>query len=94
MPLALLVMLAMVLPSAGGWGPREGVTAWAFGAAGLGAQRGIATAVVYGIMVFVACLPGAAVLVVAWLRRTRPLRRDKPPLSGGSSVCLTGPTSC
>ena len=40
LPIALLVMLAMVLPSVGGWGPREGVTAWAFGAAGLGVQQG------------------------------------------------------
>ena len=40
LPLALLVMMAMVLPSAAGWGPREGATAWAFGAAGLGAQHG------------------------------------------------------
>jgi hypothetical protein len=70
LPLALLVMLAAVLPNVGGWGPREGVTAWAFAAAGLGASRGVATAVVYGVMVFVACLPGAAVLVAAWLRRT------------------------
>ena len=36
LPLALLVMLAMVLPSVGGWGPREGATAWVFGAAGPG----------------------------------------------------------
>jgi uncharacterized membrane protein YbhN (UPF0104 family) len=71
LPIALLVMLAMVLPSAAGWGPREGVTAWAFGAAGLGAQRGVTTAVVYGVMVFVACLPGAVVLVVAWFHRIR-----------------------
>jgi uncharacterized membrane protein YbhN (UPF0104 family) len=71
LPITLLVMLAMVLPSAAGWGPREGVTAWAFGAAGLGAQRGVTTAVVYGVMVFVACLPGAVVLVVAWFRRIR-----------------------
>jgi glycosyltransferase 2 family protein len=72
LPLALLVLLAMVLPSAGGWGPREGVAAWVFGAAGLGAAQGVATAVVYGVMVLVACLPGAGVLVVAWLRqRTR-----------------------
>jgi glycosyltransferase 2 family protein len=71
LPLALIAMTGMVLPSAGGWGPREGVTAWAFGAAGLGAQRGVTTAVVYGVMVFVACLPGAAVLVVAWFRRIR-----------------------
>jgi uncharacterized membrane protein YbhN (UPF0104 family) len=72
LPLALLVMLAMVLPSVGGWGPREGVTAWAFGAAGLGAGQGVATAVVYGIMVLVASLPGAAFLVMAWFRRARP----------------------
>jgi uncharacterized membrane protein YbhN (UPF0104 family) len=69
LPLALLVMLAGVLPNVGGWGPREGVTAWAFAAAGLGTSLGVATAVVYGVMVFVATLPGAAVLVVAWLRR-------------------------
>ncbi len=79
-PLALLVMMATALPSAGGWGPREGVTAWAFGAAGIGAQRGVAVAVVYGIMVFVVCLPGAAVLVVTWLRRIRLSRRHEPSL--------------
>ncbi len=71
LPIALLVMAAMVLPSIGGWGPREGVTAWAFGAAGLGVQRGVSTAVVYGVIVFVASLPGAVVLVAAWLRGTR-----------------------
>ena len=80
LPIALLVLLAAALPSVGGWGPREGVTAWAFGAAGLGAQRGVATAVVYGVMVFVASLPGAIVLVVAWFRRTRSPKRKEPPL--------------
>jgi len=71
LPLALLVMLVMVLPSVGGWGPREGATAWAFGAAGLGAAHGVATATVYGVMVLVGTLPGAAFLVVSWLRRAR-----------------------
>jgi uncharacterized membrane protein YbhN (UPF0104 family) len=80
LPLALLAMTGMVLPSAGGWGPREGVTAWAFAAAGLGAQRGVTTAVVYGVIVFVACLPGAAVLVVAWFRRIRLPQRSQPQL--------------
>jgi uncharacterized membrane protein YbhN (UPF0104 family) len=84
LPIALLGMMAMVLPSAGGWGPREGVTAWAFGAAGLGAQRGVATAVVYGVMVFVACLPGAAVLVVAWFRRVRVPQRGQRRLRDGA----------
>jgi glycosyltransferase 2 family protein len=69
LPLALLVLVAAALPNVGGWGPREGVTAWAFAAAGLGASRGVATAVVYGVMVFVASLPGAVVLVAAWVRR-------------------------
>jgi hypothetical protein len=65
LPLALLVLLGAALPNIGGWGPREGVTAWAFAAAGLGASVGVATAVVYGVMVFVATLPGAAVLLFA-----------------------------
>jgi glycosyltransferase 2 family protein len=79
LPIALLVMLAMVAPNVGGWGPREGVTAWAFGAAGLGAQRGVAAAVLYGVMVLVASLPGAAVLIVAWFRRPgRPVRTPAP----------------
>jgi uncharacterized membrane protein YbhN (UPF0104 family) len=71
LPLALLVLAGAALPNVGGWGPREGVTAWAFAAAGLGASRGVATAVVYGVMVFVASLPGAAVLVAARARRMR-----------------------
>jgi glycosyltransferase 2 family protein len=69
LPLALLVVSAAALPNVGGWGPREGVTAWAFAAAGLGASSGVATAVAYGVMVFVASLPGAAVLAAAWVRR-------------------------
>jgi uncharacterized membrane protein YbhN (UPF0104 family) len=81
LPLALLVMLAMVLPSVAGWGPREGVTAWVFGAAGLGADRGVATAVVYGVMVLVASLPGAVVLLVAWVRRSGDPGRPASPLS-------------
>jgi uncharacterized membrane protein YbhN (UPF0104 family) len=80
LPIALIVLWAGVLPSVGGWGPREGLTAWLFGAAGLGAGRGVATGVVYGVMVLVACLPGAAVLVVAWFRGTRRTRRPKLPL--------------
>jgi uncharacterized membrane protein YbhN (UPF0104 family) len=75
-PLALLAMLAMVLPSVAGWGPREGAMAWAFAAAGLGAELGVATAVVYGVMVFVASLPGALLLVTAWVPRPAVARTD------------------
>ena len=74
LPLASLAILAMVLPSIGGWGPREGVTAWVFSAAGLGADRGAATAVAYGVMVLAASLPGGLVLVVGWLPRRRASR--------------------
>jgi len=78
LPLALIAMMTMVLPSVAGWGPREGATAWVFGAAGLGAGQGVATAVVYGVMVLVASLPGAVVLVAGWLRRPRPRVRREP----------------
>ena len=78
LPLALLALLAMVLPSIGGWGPREGVTAWVFAAAGLGADRGAATAVAYGVLVLAASLPGVIVLVVGWLpRRGAPRSRSR-----------------
>jgi glycosyltransferase 2 family protein len=82
-PLALLALLAMALPlNVGGWGAREGVSAWAFGAAGLTVTQGVTTAVVYGALVLVASLPGACVLLApsvgrgwrasrAWLAVTR-----------------------
>ena len=74
LPLAMLVLLAMVVPfTVGGWGPREGVAAWAFGAAGLGAAQGVATATAYGVMGLVATLPGVAVLL---LDRRLPPRAD------------------
>jgi hypothetical protein len=69
LPLTLLVLPAMALPfNVAGWGPREGVAAWAFGAAGLGAAHGVSVAVVYGVMVLVATLPGVVVVAVSWLR--------------------------
>ena len=72
----------MALPlNIGGWGPREGVTAVAFGAVGLGAAQGLTTAVVYGVLSLIACLPGAVVLLLpAVLARYR--RRGPPPPSG------------
>jgi uncharacterized membrane protein YbhN (UPF0104 family) len=83
-PLALLALLAMAVPlNIGGWGPREGVAAWAFAAAGLGADQGIAAATVYGVLVFAACLPGAAVLVCAAVRR-RPMIMHAPSSGRGS----------
>lgn len=69
-PLMVLALLAMALPlNVGGWGPREGACAWAFGVAGLGAAQGLTVAVVYGLLAFVASLPGAGVLVAQWMAR-------------------------
>ncbi|MEV0716645.1 lysylphosphatidylglycerol synthase transmembrane domain-containing protein [Asanoa sp. NPDC050611] len=71
-PLTLLALLAMALPcNIAGWGPREGVAAWAFGAAGLTSAQGVATAVVFGVLALVASLPGAVVLVLRWVDRRR-----------------------
>jgi uncharacterized membrane protein YbhN (UPF0104 family) len=76
-PLVLLALLAMVLPlNIAGWGPREGVAAWAFAAAGLTATQGVAVSVTYGVLVFAASLPGAALLLSRWIRRTA--RRRMP----------------
>jgi hypothetical protein len=92
LPLALLVLLAMGLPTnIAGWGAREGVAAWAFGMAGLGAAEGVATAVVYGVMVLVASLPGAGVLVAGWLHRQAPVPvRAGPAASWPVATTSTG----
>jgi hypothetical protein len=64
-PLAMLVLLAMAVPvNVGGWGPREGVAAWAFAVAGFGAEQGVAAATAYGVMGLAATLPGGIVLAV------------------------------
>ncbi|MEU0247853.1 lysylphosphatidylglycerol synthase transmembrane domain-containing protein [Streptomyces sp. NPDC006235] len=86
-PLAVLALLAMGLPlNVGGWGPREGVTAWAFGAAGLGAGRGLAVAVVYGVLSLVASLPGLIVLVARWYAGLRAGSRSAAPAPGPGPV--------
>jgi len=86
LPLALIAIQAAALPNVGGWGPREGVAAWAFAAAGLGPSLGVATAVAYGVMVFVASLPGAVGLVAAWMCRSRTAPRLARPLPCGPGV--------
>ncbi|GGW26453.1 UPF0104 family protein [Streptomyces galilaeus] len=82
LPLAVLALLAMGVPlNVGGWGPREGITAWAFGAAGLGASTGLAVAVVYGVLSFVAALPGLVVLLARWYTGLRD--KDRGEAAGG-----------
>jgi uncharacterized membrane protein YbhN (UPF0104 family) len=82
-PLALLVLVAMVVPvGLGGWGPREGAAAWAFAAAGLDAGQGVAAAVVFGVLGLVAGLPGLVLLIVGRDTAHRTPRRPAPAGSG------------
>jgi glycosyltransferase 2 family protein len=81
-PLALVVLLAATIPmNLAGWGPREGVAAWAFATAGLGAEQGMTVAVVYGLLALVATAPGALILVLDRRRgRDRPVPgAHRPP---------------
>lgn len=70
LPLALLVLLAAAIPlNVAGWGPREGVAAWAFASAGLGAAQGTTVAVVYGVLALVATVPGGVLLTTGAVAR-------------------------
>lgn len=89
LPLMVLALMAMALPlNLGGWGPREGVLAVAFGATGLGAQKGLTIAVVYGVLTFLASLPGAGVMLVRSFSRPGAAgpARTAAPASGGSAA--------
>jgi len=69
LPLALLVLVAAAVPlNVAGWGPREGVAAAAFAAAGLGASQGATVAALYGVLALVATLPGGLLLATGWGR--------------------------
>ena len=79
LPLGLIVLLASAVPTnIAGWGPREGAAAWAFGAAGLGAATGATVAIVYGVMVLFAALPGAVLLLAGWLAGKAPQLAPAP----------------
>jgi glycosyltransferase 2 family protein len=58
-----LVLLGAAVPlNVAGWGPREGVAAWAFAAYGSTAATGLAVSVTFGVLALVATLPGLLVL--------------------------------
>lgn len=79
-PLALVVLAGSAIPAnVAGWGPREGIAAWAFTTAGLGAAAGITAAAAYGALVLLAALPGGVVLVVQGLRSARRPAPDPEP---------------
>lgn len=62
-PIGALVLLGSAIPlNVAGWGPREGVAAWAFTAYGASATAGLTVAVTFGVLSTLAVLPGLAVL--------------------------------
>jgi uncharacterized membrane protein YbhN (UPF0104 family) len=70
--LLMVVQTAMVVPvTVGGWGLREGVAAWAFGAAGLGAATGVSVAILYAVLMLAAVAPGAYLLLTDAVRHRR-----------------------
>lgn len=75
---SVIAVLASGIPlGIGGWGPREGVAAWAFAAAGLGAAAGLAASTAFGVLALIAVAPGAAVIVASALGRPRRARREE-----------------
>jgi len=79
--LLMVVQIAAGIPlSVGGWGPREGVAAWAFAAAGLGAANGVTVSTLYAVVMLAAVSPGAGLLARDAVRRRR-----GPGRSGESS---------
>jgi glycosyltransferase 2 family protein len=71
-PLALVVLTAAAIPlNVAGWGPREGAAAWVFAATDWGAGAGVSVVAAFGVLTFVAVLPGAVVLL-AGRRHPRP----------------------
>jgi uncharacterized membrane protein YbhN (UPF0104 family) len=70
--LLMVVQIAAGIPlSVGGWGPREGIAAWAFAAAGLGAANGVTVATLYAVLMLAAVAPGAGLLLRDAVRRRR-----------------------
>ena len=70
--LLMVVQVAAVIPlGVGGWGLREGVAAWAFSAAGLGAATGVTVTILYAVLMLAAVAPGAGLLLRDAVRRRR-----------------------
>lgn len=65
LPLAPLVLLAMLLPvSLSGWGVREAAAAVIWPLADLPAADGVAVAITYGLLILLGSLPGAVVMLL------------------------------
>jgi hypothetical protein len=75
----MVIQIAAAIPlNIGGWGPREGTAAWAFAAAGFGADDGVTVATLYAVLMLIAVTPGAGLLLKDAVRRRRG-ERPRPP---------------
>jgi uncharacterized membrane protein YbhN (UPF0104 family) len=75
--LAVVVLCAASIPlNVGGWGPREGVAAWAFAVGGSTASLGVSAATLVGVLAVVSVVPGVlvAAAVPQIVRRTSRVR--------------------
>jgi len=67
--LALVILLGASIPlNIGGWGPREGIAAWAFALAGCGASAGVAASTLFGVLSIISIAPGALVAAIVGAR--------------------------
>ena len=70
----MLALGASTLPlGLAGWGPREGVAAWVFASAGLGAMTGLTVSAAYGVVALLATSPG----LLTFLPRARSRARSE-----------------
>jgi hypothetical protein len=72
LPVGALVLLGAAIPlNVAGWGPREGVAAWAFTAFGSTAAVGLTVSVTFGVLALIATLPGLLVLAPSFIGSRR-----------------------
>ncbi|MFE5671362.1 YbhN family protein [Agromyces sp. NPDC056523] len=83
--LTLVILLAGSIPlNVGGWGPREGIAAWAFAGAGLGASTGVAASALFGVLVMIAVAPGLVLVVGSAVHRSHAHPPSHVPLLAGA----------
>ncbi|GHC33800.1 conserved hypothetical protein [Aidingimonas halophila] len=86
------VLLAMLIPlSVAGWGWREGAAALVWSSVGLPAAQGVAISLSYGVLVWLASLPGMLCLISR--RRTSSAMQRRPERDVEESVVTAVETS-
>lgn len=88
-PVAMVILASTAIPvSVAGWGPREVTAAGLFASTGASADLGVTVTVVYGVLSLLATLPGAMLVLLPRLRRSReglPAARLATATDGGGT---------